>query len=145
MPIRDLDTDQKFAATASGDEVVVSAGAGSGKTKLLVGRYLHLLKNCAVPLTSIVAITFTNKAADQMKSRIAETARKLAEDTPTDRSFWLDEVASRVHSAPISTIHSFCNTILRTYPVEAGVDPLFTIAEDTTLSGLIEETISGID
>ena len=169
MPIRDLDTDQKFAATSSGDEVVVSAGAGSGKTRLLVGRYLYLLRNWQAlkphPLTpspppgltgggmagsqgvrfslsSIVAITFTNKAADQMKSRISRRARELAVEYPDEKAFWLDEVAARIHTAPISTIHSFCNSILRSYPVEAALDPLFTIADDTTLSELKNEAVA---
>ncbi|MBN1295103.1 MAG: UvrD-helicase domain-containing protein [Candidatus Latescibacteria bacterium] len=143
MPIRFLDTEQKHAATSNGGEVVISAGAGSGKTRLLVGRYLYLLKTRHIPVQSIVAITFTNKASDQMKARIAQTAYELAETDDKDRSFWLDEVAAKVHTAPISTIHSFCNSILRSFPIEAGIDPLFTIIDATTLSALSRDAING--
>ena len=136
MPIRNLDTEQQSAAISNGGEVVISAGAGSGKTMLLVGRYLYLLKTKHVPMQSIVAITFTNKAADRMKARIAQKARELAEIDVQDRQFWQDEVAAKMQSAVISTIHSFCNTILRSYPVEAGLDPLYTIIDDTTLAGI---------
>ena len=70
MPLGNLDKTQRRAATAEGGEIAISAGAGSGKTRLLVARYLYLLKRDALPLSSIAAITFTNKAADQMKARI---------------------------------------------------------------------------
>ncbi|MCE5251085.1 UvrD-helicase domain-containing protein [bacterium] len=141
MPIRDLDTEQKLAATTDGGEVAVSAGAGSGKTRLLVGRYLYLLKTMHVPMSSIVAITFTNKAADQMKARIAQKARELALEGANDSAFWLD-IAARVHTAPISTIHSFCNSILRNYPIDAGIDPLFTVIDETSLAEMSGQVIN---
>jgi len=135
MPLSKLDTRQMEIATSSGDETAVSAGAGSGKTRLLVGRYLFLLKSHGVPMTKIVAITFTEKAAAQMKAAVAERARELAVEKPEDADFWKN-VASEVHSAPISTIHSFCNSILRKYPYESGLDPSFTIIDDVSLSVL---------
>ena len=140
MPISDLDDDQKFIATLGGDEVVVSAGAGSGKTRLLVGRYLYLAASLGVPPSEIAAITFTNKAADQMKARIAARAPRLAERYPESAALWR-EVSERIHDAPISTIHSFCNSILRMYPVEAGIDPLFEVLDETTLAGLRAEAL----
>ena len=63
MPIRDLDTEQSLAATSKADETAVSAGAGSGKTRVLVGRYLYLLNSERISLSEIAAITFTNKAS----------------------------------------------------------------------------------
>lgn len=138
MPIRNLDADQKLAGTTRGDEVVISAGAGSGKTSLLVGRYLYLMQNQGIPMNEIAAITFTNKAADQMKARIAQKVPELAARYPESSAFWLG-VADRIHTAPISTIHSFCNSILRTHPREAGIDPLFEVLDATTLAGLKSE------
>ncbi len=135
MPIRELDNDQKVAATSTGAEVVVSAGAGSGKTSLLVGRYLHQVMTRGVPLQEIVAITFTNKAADQMKARIARRVPELVQRYPEHAELW-SGLAERIHIAPISTIHSFCNSILRAYPLEAGIDPLFQVLDETTLAGL---------
>ncbi len=121
MPLYDLDTDQRHAATASGGEVAVSADAGSGKTRILVSRYLHLVKKEKLPLSEIAAITFTNKAANQMKAKITEKAHELAEKNSEDRGIWL-HVAENAHYAPISTIHSFCNSILRNHPVDAGLE-----------------------
>ncbi|MFC1693955.1 UvrD-helicase domain-containing protein [Candidatus Latescibacterota bacterium] len=141
MPLSELDTDQSYAATCQGSEVAISAGAGSGKTRLLVGRYLHLIKNRSVPMSALVAITFTEKAAEQMKSEIAKKARKLADVNKSDRAFWLN-TASGIHTAPISTIHAFCNSILRSYPLEAGVDPLFKILDDTTRLSLTREALN---
>ncbi|MBT4484131.1 MAG: UvrD-helicase domain-containing protein, partial [Candidatus Latescibacteria bacterium] len=140
MPLTKLDNYQKNASTLTNSEIVVSAGAGSGKTRLLVGRYLHLVKSHSVPLSAIVAITFTDKAAGQMKAAIAERARELSVSNDNDSAFWKD-IADNVHSAPISTIHAFCNSILRRYPLEAGIDPLFTILANTTLSSLTGEAL----
>ena len=121
MPVRDLNKEQKDAASSTGSEIIVSAGAGSGKTRLLVSRYLYLVLMEKLPLSSIAAITFTNKAADQMKSKVAQEAAKLADLYPNDRDFWL-HVTGEINFAKISTIHSFCSSILRSYPVESGID-----------------------
>ncbi len=140
MPLNDLDSDQRTAATASGSQVAISAGAGSGKTRVLVGHYLYLLKQQSIPVSTIAAITFTEKAAAQMKVSISQRARKLADDYRNERKLWM-EVASEIYTAPISTIHAFCNSILRSYPLETGIDPLFTILDDITLSNLTNETL----
>jgi len=140
MPLSRLDKHQKQIAASAGYEIAVSAGAGSGKTRLLVGRYLFLLKSEGVPMAEIVAITFTEKAAAQMKAAVAEGARELAVENPGDAVFWRN-VASNIHSAPISTIHSFCNSILRKYPCESGLDPFFTIIDDVSLSVLTGEAV----
>ncbi len=140
MPIADLDDDQKTAATLSGNEVVVSAGAGSGKTRLLVGRYLYLVAALHTPPREIAAITFTNKAANQMKARIADRASGLAARYPELSDLWR-EISEHIHDAPVSTIHAFCNAILRAHPVEAGVDPLFEVLDETALAGLRSDTL----
>lgn len=138
MPIRDLDTKQKLAATTAAVEVIVSAGAGSGKTSLLVGRYLHEVLTNAVPPDEIAAITFTTKAAAQMKARIAARLPVLARNYP-EHAGWCENLAGSIHTAPISTIHAFCNAILRAHPLEAGIDPLFGILDETTLARLRNE------
>jgi len=143
MPIKDLDTEQSIAATLSDSEVAVSAGAGSGKTRLLVSRYLYYIRRDHLPLSSVAAITFTNKAADQMKERIAGKAYYLAgeEEKSYDRLEWLD-IAENIHTAPISTIHSFCSSILRSHPVECGFDPFFTVLDEVTGSGLKRNVVN---
>jgi len=141
MPIFDLDTEQSFAATATGGEVAISAGAGSGKTRLLVSRYLYYIKKEQLPLSSIAAITFTNKAADQMKVRISEKAFELAAKNADERDMWL-HIAENIHHAPISTIHSFCSSILRSHPVEAGIDPFFTVLDEITNAKLKNNAVN---
>ena len=142
------------AVTASGTNVVVTAGAGTGKTSLLIDRILHLLtrRQDRLSLTQIVAVTFTNKAASELKLRVRHRLR-LMKDLATGRSpenelhdyeirsirtlqetsgltdeelaTVSDEAMREVERAHIETIHSFAGHLLRLYPVEAGVDPSF--------------------
>jgi ATP-dependent helicase/nuclease subunit A len=142
MPVNDLDHDQGLAATAPGSEVAVTAGAGSGKTRVLVARFLRLLSRDRIPLDSIAAITFTNKAADQMKTRIAERAHELMKSDAENSVFWRN-VAVNAHRARISTIHSFCSAILRRYPAEADIDPSFMVMDQVTASALKRDIVSG--
>jgi ATP-dependent helicase/nuclease subunit A len=109
------------AATAGDRNIVVTAGAGTGKTTLLVNRLLHLLLHRAEPLAigDIVALTFTNKAADEMKLRL----RMRLNELPTS-----DLAAKALHElekSQIGTIHSFAAHLLRLYPIESRVDPGF--------------------
>ena len=142
------------AVTASGTNVVVTAGAGTGKTSLLIDRILHLLTrgHDRLALTQIVAVTFTNKAASELKLRMRHRLR-LMKELATGRSpgnalhdyeirsirtlqetsgltdeelaTVSDEAFREVERAHIETIHSFAGHLLRLYPVEAGVDPSF--------------------
>ncbi|WP_447977300.1 UvrD-helicase domain-containing protein [Candidatus Nitrospira bockiana] len=110
------------AATAGDCNIVVTAGAGTGKTTLLVNRLLHLLLHRPDPLTvrEIVALTFTNKAADEMKSRLRDRLAALPDN---------ELAAAALHGleqSQIGTIHSFAAHLLRLYPIESGVDPSFT-------------------
>jgi ATP-dependent helicase/nuclease subunit A len=118
---------------------VVTAGAGSGKTRTLIGRYLALLES-GLPLRAIIAITFTDKAAREMRARIRAAVEtwlgrcpEPAEgqrDAPAERAWW-DEVFAALDSARIGTIHSLCAEILRAHPAEAGVDPDFDVLDET--------------
>ena len=125
-----LTDDQQAAATAMDGAISVQAGAGSGKTRALVGRFLALLES-GLPLRSLVAITFTDKAAREMRNRIrGVTSEWLAhKDAVADQERW-NEVFSALDSARISTIHGLCATILRAHPAEAGVDPVFSLLEE---------------
>ena len=109
------------AATADDRNIVVTAGAGTGKTTLLVNRLLHLLLHRAEPLPigDIVALTFTNKAADEMKLRLRMRLSELSAN---------DLAAKALHElekSQIGTIHSFAAHLLRLYPIESRVDPGF--------------------
>ena len=124
---------QEQAATASNPVIVVTAGAGSGKTLSLVGRYLHLIEQ-GYPMRSIVAITFTDKAAREMRTRIRKALGFSGAELPgvlaVDQSLDLSSLAGQIEAARISTIHSFCAQILRAHPAEANLDPNFGVLEE---------------
>jgi ATP-dependent helicase/nuclease subunit A len=126
-----LTPDQQQAAADPSSAIAVTAGAGSGKTRTLVGRYLNLVDS-GLPLRGIVAITFTEKAAREMRTRIrSEIERWLAAPAlPAERRpAWEDAFAS-LEAARIGTIHSLCAEILRAHPAEAALDPGFEVLEE---------------
>jgi ATP-dependent helicase/nuclease subunit A len=118
--------DQKKAATHRSRAMAVTAGAGSGKTRVLVGRYLHLLEQ-GYPLRSLVAITFTDKAAREMRTRIRAEIQRRLDEAPSD--VW-QTAFTELDAARISTIHSLCAEVLRAHPTEAGLDPNFVVLEE---------------
>ncbi|MFD0672243.1 UvrD-helicase domain-containing protein [Cohnella sp. GCM10027633] len=106
--------------------LLVEAGAGSGKTTSLVGRLLALIES-GVRVDQIAAITFTNKAADEMKERfrlaLERAYRNMADETIARER--LAEALGNLDHIFIGTIHSFCGSLLRERPIEAGLDPSF--------------------
>lgn len=105
--------DQVRAITTVDRPVCVSACAGSGKTTVLVERYAHLVLNEGVDPADMLAITFTDKAANNMRARLMAKFRQ--EDCPLH--------IQQLEGALICTIHSFCKTVLAEYPLEAGLVP----------------------
>ncbi|GAB3079354.1 UvrD-helicase domain-containing protein [Corynebacterium aquatimens] len=125
----------------------VEAGAGSGKTALLVERILTLLIDEGVPLSSIAAITFTVKAAEELTNRLRAAFTEIAEHGTFSR--FGDEVRTFDHpqaktraeqalaalpGAAIETLHSFCLRLIRMYPLEAGVPPQITTVDEIETS-----------
>ena len=104
--------------------ISVTASAGSGKTAVLVHRYLKILLETDLPPNQVVAITFTRKAAAELKQRIIQELDVRLREEPNNVK--LRSTKTGMLSAQISTIHSFCARILREYPVEAGVDAGFS-------------------
>jgi len=123
-----LTDEQSAAVHAAGSAVAVVAGAGTGKTRVLTERYLHLVLDKGVDLRRILAVTFTNKAAREMKERIRDA---LAERGEAER-------ARQVEFAPISTVHTFLGRVLRERALDAGVDPRFRIADEVTAELLLD-------
>lgn len=132
---------QEKAVIDSARAIAVTAGAGSGKTLSLVGRYLHLLEQ-GYPIRSILAITFTEKAAREMRSRIRNALHnsESAIQNPIHPSSFIIH-PSEFDSARIGTIHSLCAEILRVHPAEAGLDPAFEVLEEGLSSALQAEAI----
>ncbi len=132
-------------------DVLVRAGAGSGKTKTLVARFLFLLdEHRTWHPADITAVTYTRKAAREMQSRIREQMMNLAVNSGDDikeKQYWL-QMLNEMDSANIGTIHSLCGRILRAHPAEAGLDPAFSVLDDNKAAMLrrqiVEETISRI-
>lgn len=106
---------QRLAVETDDRSVVVSAGAGSGKTQVLAERFVHLVKTGKAGIDEILTITYTRKAAREMKERIVA----LLERTGMGEARWL------VESAYISTIDSLCARLIRENPFESLVDPFF--------------------
>lgn len=133
-------TPQQLAAIEiEGRSLLVEAGAGTGKTAVLVQRFLRLLeRHPDWPIDSIVAVTFTEKATREMRSRIRAAVEARAAQAGID-SPWqarrreLDRLA-------VSTIHGLCARILRENPIAANVDPRFTVLEESDTALLREET-----
>ncbi len=134
---------QQWAAIADlhGD-ALITAGAGTGKTRTLTARYLQLLVR-GVPLRGIVAITFTRKAAREMRMRIRKEVWAYAERaglSQQERAHWR-EIAIQLDAARISTIHGLCREILQSHPAEARVDPDFQTLEEDKAILLQEESV----
>ena len=115
----------------------VDAGAGTGKTTLLVSRLIALLLEKEAPLSRIAAITFTEKAAAELAERLRSKLEEALVKNPDKKALILQALED-MERAPISTIHSFCAGLLREYPVEAGVDPQFTLLDEVQ-SGAFED------
>src|SRR5688500_13638023 len=109
--------------------VVLEASAGTGKTHVLVDRYLNLLSRGVEP-ANILAITFTRKAAAEMRGRILTELRKRADAGGADQKLWR-EMRERSGDIAISTIDAFCLALLREFPLEANLDPGFEMADET--------------
>lgn len=127
---------QETAITCPGS-LCVTAGAGTGKTYVLVNRYLDLLEREGderADVKEILALTFTEKAAAEMKDRVRQA---LAAAEGENAARFRDDLMW----AGISTIHSFCTRILREYALEAGLEPGFAVIESYELAEMTEETL----
>ena len=134
---------QREAIETRGRSVLVAAGAGSGKTRVLVERFLRLLEeNPDWRVFDIVAVTFTEKAAREMVSRIRREIRSRIEESADAeaRRRWREH-RNALDSARIGTIHALCAAILRAHPAEAGLDPGFAVTEEMEAAALLDRAI----
>ena len=133
------DDDARRHAVDPSRNVVLEASAGTGKTRVLVERYVNLLR-AGVDPDHILAMTFTRKAAAEMRERIIARLREASRCSPLDLARWRD-LKDRLGDISISTIDAFCLSLLREFPLEADVDPGFELADDTEVPRLICESL----
>jgi ATP-dependent exoDNAse (exonuclease V) beta subunit len=124
--MRVLTDEQAAAVERRHDATLLDAGAGSGKTTVLVERFLRAVRDDGVDPRAILAITFTNKAADELRARVRAALHDAG----------LDEAARATDDGWISTIDAFCTRVLRAHALEAGLDPRFSVLEPDLLTEL---------
>ena len=112
--------------------VALEASAGTGKTRVLVDRYIRLVQEGADP-RHILAITFTRKAAGEMKGRIIDTLRR-------DEALWRT-MRERLFDIHVATIDAFCLGLLEEFPLEAGLDPDLDLLDEVDIERLTREAI----
>lgn len=135
----DLLTPHQKRAILLDDHLALTANAGSGKTFVLSRKYLEAAIKLDGKVTSIAAITFTEKAASELYQKISElTEIEIENSDDPKRINVLEKIRRNLVSAYISTIHSFCIDILREFPVEAGIDANFTPIDQSLANELLE-------
>lgn len=122
-----LNPEQLQAATHSGGPLVVFAGAGSGKTRVITQRVAHLIEHENVPPWRILAVTFTNKAARELRERLDKLAPGQA------RSLW------------VGTFHAICARLLRAHAEQIGLRKDFVIYDDSDQKAMLTRVISGMN
>jgi ATP-dependent helicase/nuclease subunit A len=125
--------------TSLAESLIVEASAGTGKTTELIARIVAVLANGLTTISHIVAVTFTNKAAGELKLRLRQELDRARTSaiTPAERSN-IEDALEHLEEASIGTIHSFCAQILRERPVEAVVDPAFEELSEQQASRIYE-------
>ena len=133
------DRDAREYAVNPAVHVALEASAGTGKTKVLVDRYVNLLRAGVEP-RRVLAITFTRKAAAEMRARIVAELTRLAEIGAIPDDVW-KALRGRLSEIAISTIDAFCLSLLGEFPLEADVDPGFAVADETETPRLQDEAL----
>jgi ATP-dependent helicase/nuclease subunit A len=138
---RELKPEQKIAAHTLDRHLSVTAGPGAGKTFVLVERYLEILRTKKVSVDNIVAITFTNRAANEMRQRVRARIDALLRATSgNERQTWLRHKRA-LEGAVITTIHGFCSRLLHEFPIEANIDPQFVLLDEHQAAMLLESVV----
>jgi len=143
-PRHDDDAARRRIRESLDESLFVEASAGTGKTTEMVHRIVNVLRAGLTTIDRVVAVTFTHKAAGELKLRLRQgldRARGLDPDPQSRRH--LEDALARLEEASIGTIHSFCAQILRERPVEAVVDPAFEELSETAAARLYRRAFRG--
>src|SRR5215216_7103986 len=114
-------SEEQVAAIDAPGVVFVSAGAGTGKTTVLVERFVKAVCERGLDVDSLLVITYTERAAGELRSRIRARLGELGRD----------DLARALDGAWISTIHGFCHRLLKAHPFAAGIDPRFRVLDES--------------
>lgn len=132
----ELNKVQKEAAEELTQDVVLMAGAGTGKTQVLTNRFLNILKS-GESLNSILAITFTKKAVADMKRKIKDAIIESEDER-------LKEAQKYFSTVSINTIHGFCSDLISKYPTIVSLDPNFTVLESNEADDLLRDSVKKV-
>jgi ATP-dependent helicase/nuclease subunit A len=143
---RELTPEQQAAIGARSGDVFTEAGAGTGKTRVLVQRYCDAVTDDGVGPDAILAFTFTERAAGELRERIrrelTSRARAAAEAAAHDRAAEIARAARDGERAWITTMHGFCRRLLAAHPVAAQMDPRFRVLDDVEAARLRERAFA---
>ena len=136
--------DRELIRDGLDETVIVEAAAGTGKTTELVSRILNVLAGGRARIDQIVAVTFTEKAAGELKLRIRKELESLRQRSARRRRARpaITDAIQRLEEAHVSTIHGFCADLLRERPVEAGIDPLFEVLTEPRAARIFNEAFA---
>src|SRR5699024_10811049 len=136
--------EQEQAIYSDGQDTLVAAAAGSGKTAVLVERIIQkvLSKESPADIDSLLVVTFTNAAAEEMRNRVSEALEEALANNPT--SLHLKKQLSFVQQASISTLHSFCMETIRQYAYLLDIDPAYRIANEMEADLMQQEVLDDL-
>ena len=147
-------TDEQLQAiNERGRNILVSAGAGSGKTAVMVERVVKLVMEDRVPVSAMLIVTFTKAAASEMKERLrkalkdrlAESGQQGSGDRPSpEEQAWIREQLDQLHSAQISTFHSFAQRVLTEFFYFTDIEPGFRVLDEPEAEVLKEQAVEDL-
>ena len=142
----DFTKEQQLAVETRKKNIIVSAQAGAGKTQVLVGRIIGLLRETRIDISDMLIVTFTNKAAREMKDRIKSDLADLIEkgNLSEEEEIYFQDQYKKTNDAQISTMHSFGINVLREYFYKLALNPSFKTLTDTNLDILKWETMNQV-
>src|SRR6186997_390987 len=126
-------------AQALESTLIVEAAAGTGKTTELVNRIIAVIGQGLAEMRGIVAVTFTEKAAGELRLRLRQRLEDERRRTSGDEAQRFERAVQTLEEAHVSTIHGFCADLLRERPVEARIDPLFTVLTEAQDKRIYDE------
>ncbi|MCL2752190.1 MAG: UvrD-helicase domain-containing protein, partial [Firmicutes bacterium] len=121
--------EQTAVINSASKELFVSASAGSGKTTVMIERIFGIIKNQKIPVSELLIVTFTRAAAADMREKLRR--RLLEEDGTSEECAFYLEQAFDLFGGDMSTLHSYCQSLVRAHFYEVGADSAFRVSDET--------------